>query len=160
MGGVLVEIQAASLFGRQITIPETTVEEFKKVLRGEPIGPGDVGYDEARALWNGNVDKRPALIVQCDGVADVINCVNFTRDNSLLVSVRGGGHSFPGTSVASDGLVIDLSGMSGIRVDPVRSTARAEGGVRSGVPSTTRPRLSAWPPPEAPIPIPALADSR
>ena len=132
MGGVLVEIQAASLFGRQITIPETTVEEFKKVLRGEPIGPGDVGYDEARALWNGNVDKRPALIVQCDGVADVINCVNFARDNSLLVSVRGGGHSFPGTSVANDGLVIDLSGMSGIRVDPLRSTARAEGGAKWG----------------------------
>lgn len=108
------------------------LDQFNKGIRGQVVTPGQPNYDQARSLWNGNADKHPALIVQCDGVADVIACVNFARDNGLLLSVRGGGHSFPGTSVANDGLVIDLSGMHSIRVDPVRRTARAEGGTRWG----------------------------
>ena len=116
----MVELQVATLSGRQTTLSESSLEDFQQRLRGEVITPGDPGYDEARALWNGNIDKRPALIVLCDGVADVIDCVNFARDNNVLLSVRGGGHSFPGTSVANDGLVIDLSRMTSVRVDPVR----------------------------------------
>ena len=128
----MVELQAATLSGQETTLHEDTIEEFRGGLRGKLLSPGDPDYDEARSLWNGNVDKRPALIAMCDGVADVISCVNFARINNLLVSVRGGGHSFPGTSVANDGLVIDLSMMDSIRVDPVRRTARAEGGVKWG----------------------------
>ncbi|MDA1129314.1 MAG: FAD-binding oxidoreductase [Chloroflexi bacterium] len=128
----MVELLAATLSGQEPTLSEVIIDEFKKSLRGELLSPDDLDYDEARSLWNGNVDKRPALIAICDGVADVINCVNFARNNNVLISVRGGGHSFPSTSVANDGLVIDLSNMDGIRVDPVRRTARAEGGVKWG----------------------------
>lgn len=129
---IMAELLITELSGKQTTLQEATVAEFQKSLRGDVYSPGDLGYDDARALWNGNVDKRPAIIAKCDGVADVMRCVNFARDNTLLVSVRGGGHSFPGTSVANDGLVIDLSKMCGVRVDPVRRTARAEGGAKWG----------------------------
>jgi hypothetical protein len=108
------------------------VEKFGKSLRGQLIRPGDAGYDEARKIWNANIDKRPALIARCVGVADVINSVNFARDNHLLVSVRGGGHNFPGTCVADGGLVIDLTNMNSVRVDPVRRTTRAGGGTKWG----------------------------
>jgi FAD/FMN-containing dehydrogenase len=108
------------------------VEEFQKSLRGELIRPGDGGYNEARKIWNANIDKHPALIARCMGAADVINAVNFARDNHLLVSVRGGGHNFPGTCVADGGLVIDLTNMNSVRVNPVRRTARAEGGTKWG----------------------------
>ena len=128
----MVELQAATLSGQETTLGEETIEEFQAGLRGELVTPDDSAYDEVRSLWNGNVDKHPALVAICDGVADVIHCVNFARENNLLVSVRGGGHSFPGTSVATDGLVIDLSLMDGVRVDPAGLTARAEGGVKWG----------------------------
>lgn len=111
---------------------EAVVQEFKASLRGRLVHPGDDDYDEARKVWNGNIDRRPALIAHCAGVSDVINCVNFTRANQLLVSVRCGGHSFAGTAVCDGGLVIDLSRMKSIRVDPVRRMARAEGGVTWG----------------------------
>ena len=78
------------------------------------------------------VDKRPALIARCSGTADVINAVNFARDNRLLISVRGGGHNFPGNSVCNDGLMIDLSRMTGVRVDPAARTVRAQGGTKWG----------------------------
>jgi FAD/FMN-containing dehydrogenase len=89
----------------------------------------DAGYDSARRVWNGNVDRRPALIARCTGVADVQCAVNFARVQALRVSVRGGGHSAPGYGTNDGGLVIDLSPMKGIRVDPQKQTARAEGGV-------------------------------
>jgi FAD/FMN-containing dehydrogenase len=111
---------------------EATVQGFKTSLRGPLLCPGDAGYEEARTLWNANVDKRPALIACCAGVSDVINAVNFARTNDVLVSVRGGGHNIPGNCVCNGGLVIDLSRMKGIRVDPIRRTARAEGGVKWG----------------------------
>ncbi|HEV8713690.1 MAG TPA: FAD-binding oxidoreductase, partial [Candidatus Binatia bacterium] len=94
--------------------------------------PGDAGYDQARKIWNGMIDKRPSLIVRCRGVADVVNAVNFARTNTLLVSVRGGGHNIAGNAVCDGGLMLDLSGMKGIRVDPVRRTARAEPGLTWG----------------------------
>jgi FAD/FMN-containing dehydrogenase len=89
---------------------------------------GDAGFDQARRVWNGNVDRRPALIVRCAGVADVQHAVNFARSLGLLVSVRGGGHSAPGYGTNDGGLVIDLSPMKGIRVDPEARTAHAQGG--------------------------------
>src|SRR3990170_8467549 len=101
-------------------------------FRGELFRPDDAGYDEARKVWNGSIDRKPTLIARCAGVADVIDSVNFARENGLLLAVRGGGHSFPGQSVCDGGLVIDLSAMQGIRVDPEARTARAQAGVLLG----------------------------
>ena len=108
----------------------TAVEDFKAGLRGQLLRPGDDAYEEARKLWNGMFDRRPAMIVRCAGAADVISAVNFARDNRLQAAVRGGGHSFPGHSVCEGGLVIDLSPMKAIRVDPAARTARAQPGVK------------------------------
>ncbi len=109
---------------------DTTIEKLKTTLRGELIQRSDERYDEIRKLWNGMFDQRPALIVRCAGTADVVSAVNFARDNRLQVAVRGGGHSFPGHSVCDGGLVIDLSPMKAIRVDPVARTARAQAGAK------------------------------
>src|SRR6266516_6063160 len=108
----------------------TAVEDFKARLRGQLLRPGDDAYDEARKLWNGMFDRRPALIARCAGAADVISAVNFARDNRLQIAVRGGGHSFPGHSVCDGGIVIDLSYMKAIRVDPAGRTARAQSGAK------------------------------
>jgi FAD/FMN-containing dehydrogenase len=113
-------------------LEEACVAGFKQSLRGQLIAPDDEGYDEARQVWNANIDRRPGLICRPAGVADVIAAVNFAREHHLLVSVRGGAHSFAGTCVCNGGLVIDMSLMKGIRVDPVRRTVRAEGGVKWG----------------------------
>ena len=101
-------------------------------FRGELLSPEDPGYDDARGVWNGSIDRFPALIARCAGVADIIAAVKFAKDNGLLVAVRGGGHSFPGLSVCDGGLVIDLSLMKGIRVDPEGRTVRAQAGVLLG----------------------------
>src|SRR5918997_1283146 len=108
------------------------VEEFQGKLRGGLLRPTDAGYDGARAVWNGMIDRRPALIARCVGAADVIQAVHFARTHHLLVSVRGGGHSAAGHAVCDGGLMIDLSPMKGLRVDPGRRTARAEPGVTWG----------------------------
>jgi FAD/FMN-containing dehydrogenase len=113
-------------------LDEATLQQFKAGLRGALILPGDASYDAARTVWNGMIDKRPALIARCAGAADVINAVQFARIHRLLVSVRGGGHNVPGNAVCDGGLMIDLSGMKSVRVDPMRRTARAEGGVTWG----------------------------
>jgi FAD/FMN-containing dehydrogenase len=101
-------------------------------FRGELLGPQDPGYEDARRVWNGSITRFPALIARCAGVADVIAAVKFAKDNGLLIAVRGGGHSFPGLSVCDGGLVIDLSPMKGIRVDPEARTVRAQAGVLLG----------------------------
>jgi hypothetical protein len=101
-------------------------------FRGELLGPEDPAYEDARKVWNGSIDRFPALIARCAGVADVIAAVKFSKDNGLLVAVRGGGHSYPGLSVCDGGLVIDLSLMKGIRVDPQARTVRAQAGVLLG----------------------------
>jgi FAD/FMN-containing dehydrogenase len=105
------------------------VAALGEVFRGELVGADDPGYDAARRVWNGNIDRRPALVARCRGVADVRHAVSFAREQGPLVSVRGGGHSAPGYGTNDGGLVIDLSAMKGIRVDPEACTARAEGGV-------------------------------
>ena len=113
-------------------VEEASIKEFQASLRGEILRPGDDGYDEARKVWNGMIDKRPALIARCTCTEDVQASVQFAREHELLVSVRGGGHNYAGKSVCDDGLMIDLSPMKGIRVDPVRRTARAQAGLRLG----------------------------
>jgi FAD/FMN-containing dehydrogenase len=128
----MVDLQGTTTHGTGSVLGAPAIEEFQKSLRGQLIRPGDAGYDEARMVWNGMINKRPALIARCAGAADVINAVNFARDNNLLLAVRGGGHNMPGTCVADGGLVIDLSRMNSIRVDPLRQTARAEGGTKWG----------------------------
>src|SRR6516225_11417207 len=109
-----------------------TIANFGASLRGQVIEPQDQGYDEARALYNGMIDKRPRVIARCADVADVISAVNFGRENDLLIAIRGGGHNGPGLGSCDDGLVIDLSAMKGVRVDPTSRTVRAEAGCTQG----------------------------
>ena len=105
------------------------VKALKGNFRGEVVLPGDETYEEARKVWNGMIDKHPAIILKCLGSSDVIKSVRFAHDQKLNVSVRGGGHNVAGNAVCDAGLVIDLSGMKGVRVDPARRRARAEPGV-------------------------------
>ncbi len=112
------------------SVAEAAIEKFKAGLRGQLLRSGDDAYNDARKLWNGMFDRRPALIVRCAGTADVMSAVNLARNNGLQVAVRGGGHSFPGHSVCDGGLVIDLSCMKAIRVDPAGRTARAQSGAK------------------------------
>ncbi len=115
-----------------MTINETAVRGLAARFRGELLGPGDVGYDEARRIWNGAIDHRPALIARCTGTEDVAAAVDFARESEMPVSVRGGGHSVAGHSVCEDGLMIDLSNMKGIAIDPEACTAHAEAGLTLG----------------------------
>jgi FAD/FMN-containing dehydrogenase len=114
------------------SIDDAAVDELQASFRGELVRPADAAYDEHRKVWNGSIDRRPALIARCAGVADVRAAVRFGREHGLAVAVRGGGHSFPGLSVCDDGLVIDLGLMKGIRIDPDLRTARAQAGVLLG----------------------------
>src|SRR4051794_36321004 len=109
-------------------IGDATIAELEGELRGQVIRPGDADYDTARALWNGMHDRHPALIVRCEGTADVIAAIRFARSHSLEIAVRGGGHSIAGFSGVDGGLVIDLSPMRGIRVDPQAKRAVVQGG--------------------------------
>ena len=113
-------------------LEEATVQEFAANLRGELLRPEDGGYDTTRAVFNGMIDKRPAMIVRCAGVSDVVQGVDFARTHDLLLSVRGGGHSVAGNAVSDGGLMLDLSPLKGIRVDPVRRTAQAQAGLTLG----------------------------
>lgn len=108
------------------------VEALAATFRGELVRPGDRSYGEQRRVWNGSIDRYPALIARCAGVADVIAAVRFAKTNGLLVAVRGGGHSFPGLSVCDGGMVIDLGLMKGIRVDPETRTVGCQAGVLLG----------------------------
>jgi hypothetical protein len=114
------------------TMEEAMTAEGIPGFRGRQIRPTDADYNEARALYNGMIDKRPRLIARCADVADVIAAVNFAREEKLLLAVRGGGHSGPGLGSCDDGLVIDLSAMKGVRVDQKTRTVRVEGGCTSG----------------------------
>src|SRR5438309_1736787 len=105
------------------------IQDLKAHLRGELIYPNDQGYEAARKVWNGMIDKYPAAIVRCADVVDVVHAVQFARDYQLLVAVRCGGHSMSGSSVCDGGMVIDLSCMKGIWVDPEQKTAWAQAGL-------------------------------
>lgn len=114
------------------TIADTALTELRATFRGALLRPDEEGYDETRRVWNGVVDRRPALIARCAGSDDVVTAVRFARARGLEVSVRGGGHSIAGFSVCEGGLMIDLSLMKAIRVDPASRTATAAGGVLWG----------------------------
>jgi FAD/FMN-containing dehydrogenase len=116
----------------EIRLDDAAVTELTRSFAGELLRPGDPEHDEHRRVWNGSIDRVPALIARCTGVADVMAAVRFARQSGLSVAVRGGGHSFPGLSVCDGGLVIDLSPMKGIRVDPEARTVRAQAGVLLG----------------------------
>lgn len=109
-------------------IGEATLGEFAAGLRGTALAPGDPGYDDARGVWNGAHDRRPALIAQCAGVADVMRTVELARSEGLELAVRGGAHSIPGFSTCDDGIVLDMSTMKGVRVDPERRQVNAQAG--------------------------------
>ena len=125
-------LEVSTATGTPTMIEAKEVAAFQASLRGKLLRHSDAGYDDARKVWNGMIDKRPALIARCVGVADVMDAVNFARTNDLLVSVRGGGHNITGNAVCDGGLMIDLSPMKGLRVDPIRRTAHAQAGLTWG----------------------------
>ena len=127
----MAERRFLTVSGVEKAIDETLVDKLGFSLRGRLLRPDDDDYDAVRRVWNGMVDKRPALIAQCAASADVVDVVRFARAHELLVSVRGGGHNIAGKSVCEGGLMIDLSRMNRVSVDPQR-TARVEGGARLG----------------------------
>jgi FAD/FMN-containing dehydrogenase len=120
--------------GRAITrssvtmLSPDTISPFSALLRGRIVQPGDADYDASRRVYNAMIDRHPRLIVYCRDVADVMHSVAFAREQSLLLAVRGGGHNGGGLGVCEDGLVIDLSGLKGIRVDAEARSVRVEGG--------------------------------
>jgi hypothetical protein len=115
-----------------VALDEAALAELQASFRGQIVSPAHPDYDLHRKIWNGSFDRRPALIARCAGVADVISAARFGRQTGLPVAVRGGGHSFPGYSVADDALMIDLSPMKGVRVDPETRVARVQAGVLLG----------------------------
>jgi hypothetical protein len=126
------DLRVTTTQGQETLLTETAVEGFESSLRGKLIRRGDPDYDVARTVFNAMIDRYPALIVRCAGAADVIDSVNFARDNNLLVAVRGGGHNVTGSAVCDGGIVIDLSQMKGMRVDPVARTVRTDPGLTWG----------------------------
>jgi FAD/FMN-containing dehydrogenase len=113
-------------------LPSAAVDAFRSRVLGGVLRRGDDDYDRARVVFNAMIERLPALIVQCAEIADVRTAVMFAREHNLLVSIRGGGHGVTGSAVCEGGLVIDLSRMRNVRVDPVTQTARAEGGATWG----------------------------
>ncbi len=125
-------LQITTLDQQQVSIDDDTLQGLRDSVRGELLTASDAGYDQARGIFNGMIDKRPALIVCCTGVADVIACVNFAREHRLLTAVRGGGHGIAGNAVCDGGLMINLSLMNSVRVDPATRTAWVGGGAVLG----------------------------
>jgi FAD/FMN-containing dehydrogenase len=128
----VIEYQLVTGNGARIALDELAVQRFASGLRGRLIDPASPDYDAARAVWNGMIDRHPALIARCAGTDDVVKAVGFARAHNLLVSVRGGGHNVTGSAVCDDGLVIDLSPMKEIQVDPAARTVRAQAGLTWG----------------------------
>lgn len=128
----MVEVQASvgaiTKENREITLRTEDVRRLASELNGPLLRPGDGGYEEARQVWNGMIDRRPALIARCENDADVVATVNFAREHELLLAVRGGGHNVAGNAVCDGGVVIDLSAMNGVQVDAEARTVRARGG--------------------------------
>jgi FAD/FMN-containing dehydrogenase len=110
------------------TVSMGGLDEFRAALRGKLIQAGDAEYDAARTIWNAMIDRKPAIIVRCAGAADVLAAVNYARANRLPLAIRGGGHNIAGSALCDDGLVIDLSGMRSVQIDPRRRRAYVEGG--------------------------------
>ncbi len=124
-----MNLEVVTLDRTKRALDSTTIDELQARVRGQILTAADAEYDAARRIWNAMIDKRPALIVRCEGAADVGAAVRFAAAHELLVSVRGGGHNVAGTAICDGGLMIDLSPMKGIRVDPVNRTAWAQPGL-------------------------------
>ncbi len=128
----MADIAAVTVGGGETDLPSAAVDAFASSLRGQLLRPGDQGFEPARKVWNGMIDRRPALVARCAVDEDVVAGVNFARDNGLLFAVRGGGHGVAGHALSDGGLVIDLSEMRAVDVDPAGLTARAQGGCTLG----------------------------
>ncbi len=128
----MADLQVKSRTGGGTRIGEPTLAAFRASLRGGLAGADSAEYETARVIWNAMIDRRPALIARCAGIADVIQAVNFAREQNLVLAVRGGGHNIAGNALCDGGLVIDLSAMKSVRVDPAARTARVEAGVTLG----------------------------
>src|SRR5579862_4733002 len=131
-GETAADTAAVGLDGRQLTLKAADIDDLRASLRGELITADHSGYDTARRLWNPAFDRKPALIVRCVGAADVRSAVNFAAAQGLLTAVRGGGHSVSGQSGCDGGLVIDLSPMRAVEVDPLARLAHVQGGALLG----------------------------
>jgi len=125
-------IRMTGLDGQALELAPEALQAFKAGLRGEVLAPDDAAYDETRRLWNAMIDRRPGLIVRCTGTVDVVQALRFARQHGLLLTVRGGGHNIAGLAVADGALMIDLSPMRGVWVDPAARRARAQGGCTLG----------------------------
>jgi len=141
----------------EASLSETVATALKPHFRGQLIQPDDAAYDQARTVYNGMIDKRPALIARCVDVADVIASVNAARDRGLLLAVRGGAHNGAGLGTCDGGLVIDLSPMKGVFVDAARRTLRVSGGCTWAM-SIMPPVPMAWQRPADSSRPPAWAD--
>jgi hypothetical protein len=119
------QVEAITLNGDATSIAESAIEELRSRLAGEIVDPAHPDYDQARRVWNGMIDRRPALIVRCGTVGDVVEALAFARDSGILLAVRGGGHGVAGNAVCDGGLVIDLATMTGVEVDPQRRVGDA-----------------------------------
>src|SRR5262252_9529349 len=124
----MTDLTIRTLDGSTKALAPDTVAALRGKLRGSVALPGEDGYDAARSIWNAMVDRKPALVVRCLGAADVINAIKLAGDEKLLVAVRSGGHNIAGNAVCDGGLLIDLSLMKSVRVDPAACTARVEPG--------------------------------
>jgi FAD/FMN-containing dehydrogenase len=127
-----MSINLATLSGNTIVIPDERLDALKARVRGTVLTEHDEGYGTACRVWNAMIDRRPAIIVRCAGAADVSAAVDFAREAGALLSVRGGGHNIAGSAVCDGGVMIDLSPMKSVRIDPFARTARVEPGVTLG----------------------------
>ncbi len=126
------KIKAITSSYEEFLLSEDALDKLKSLIQGDVLLPTDNEYDNARKIWNGMIDKCPALIVRCTGPADVIDAIKFAREHNILVSIRGGGHNVAGNALCDDGMVIDLSKMKGIHLDLKSKTVRAQAGVTLG----------------------------
>lgn len=129
---IVDDVPVLTRAGGETTVEKAAIKELRDGMRGQVLLPGNVGYDDARKIWNGMFDRHPALIARCALPADVRDAVDFARSNDLLVAVRSGGHSISGKSVCDGGMMIDLAPMHGVRVDPIDRTARVQAGALLG----------------------------
>jgi FAD/FMN-containing dehydrogenase len=125
-------MRGRTLEGKEVEVEQGALDGLRMRLRGPLLAPGDAGYEDSRTVWNAMIDRRPALVARCLGVADVIACVRFAREHGLLLSIKGGGHNIAGLAAADGALMLDMSQMRGVWVDPRGRVARAQGGCLLG----------------------------